>query len=134
MSKPDFSKIPKVDTVLDDPAMSRVRALCDGPWATEWVRDAINALRGVLKQGDQVGQSREALTAWVIQKVEERLAQELAPRLRRVVNATGIILHTNLGRAPLPEEAIAQIVATAGRYSNVEIDLETGLRGSRTSL
>ena len=73
MSKPDFSKIPKVDTVLDDPAMSRVRALCDGPWATEWVRDAINALRGVLKQGDQVGQSREALTAWVIQKVEERL-------------------------------------------------------------
>src|SRR5260370_35883331 len=65
----------------------------------------------------------------------ERLAAELlsvrAPSLRRVLNATGVIVHTNLGRAPLAEEAIAQIVETARGYSNLELDLREGTRGSR---
>ncbi len=134
MTRPDFSLIPKVDGVLDDPAMAPVRALCEGPLLTDLVRGAIDALRTAMKEGESVAGSREALTAWVIQNVRENLNQQLAPHLKRVVNGTGIILHTNLGRAPLAEEAIAQIVQVAGRYSNVEIDLESGLRGSRTSL
>lgn len=134
MTRPDFSLIPKVDGVLDDPAMAPVRALCEGPLLTDLVRGAIDALRTAMKEGESVAGSREALTAWVIQNVREALDRQLAPNLKRVVNGTGIILHTNLGRAPLAEEAIAQIVQVAGRYSNVEIDLESGLRGSRTSL
>jgi L-seryl-tRNA(Ser) seleniumtransferase len=53
------------------------------------------------------------------------------PSLRRVINATGVIVHTNLGRAPLAEEAIAQIAGTAAGYSTLEYDLESGRRGSR---
>jgi L-seryl-tRNA(Ser) seleniumtransferase len=67
--------------------------------------------------------------------LEARLAEELqaahAPSLRRVVNATGVIVHTNLGRAPLAEEALAQVVETARGYSNLELDLREGTRGSR---
>jgi L-seryl-tRNA(Ser) seleniumtransferase len=134
MPKPDFSLIPKVDAVLDDPAMGPVRAVCGGPLLTDLVRGAIDGVREALKKGENIGDSRDALTACVIQKVQEALAHQLAPKLKRVVNGTGIILHTNLGRAPLAEEAIAQIVEVAGRYSNIEINLETGSRGSRIDL
>jgi L-seryl-tRNA(Ser) seleniumtransferase len=60
-----------------------------------------------------------------------RLAVAARPGLRRVLNATGIVLHTNLGRAPLADEALAQIEQVARGYSNVELDLETGERGHR---
>jgi len=65
--------------------------------------------------------------------VEERLRAGVAPRLRRVINASGVILHTNLGRAPLSQAAVDALAVTAG-YSNLELDLETGKRGERSSL
>ena len=65
----------------------------------------------------------------------EVLIQELRrPRLRPVINATGVILHTNLGRAPLAPEAAAAVAAVATRYSNLELDLRTGKRGTRHDL
>lgn len=60
-----------------------------------------------------------------------RLRRELQPSLRRVLNATGVLLHTNLGRAPLPTAAIAALHETASGYSNLELDLDTGERGAR---
>jgi len=63
--------------------------------------------------------------------VAERLADASRPSLRRVVNATGIVLHTNLGRAPLADVALEAIAAIAGGYSNLEFDLDAGARGSR---
>jgi L-seryl-tRNA(Ser) seleniumtransferase len=66
-------------------------------------------------------------------RVSERLHSDAAPRLRRVINATGVILHTNLGRAPLSRSAIGAL-AVAGGYSNLELDLETGRRGERADL
>ena len=65
------------------------------------------------------------------QAVRERLLGLYAPSLRRVVNATGIILHTNLGRAPLCPEALARITDVSAGYSNLEFDLDTGKRGVR---
>jgi L-seryl-tRNA(Ser) seleniumtransferase len=59
------------------------------------------------------------------------LARRRAPSLRRVINATGVLVHTNLGRAPLAEAAIERVVEVAGGYSNLEYDLERGERGSR---
>ena len=61
----------------------------------------------------------------------ERARGRLAPRLRRVVNATGVIVHTNLGRAPLAEEARAAVARIAEGYSNLELDLDDGGRGDR---
>src|SRR4029453_10001366 len=61
-----------------------------------------------------------------------RLARAFSPSLRRAINATGIIVHTNLGRAPLASSALARIQELAAGYSNLEYDLERGARGSRT--
>jgi L-seryl-tRNA(Ser) seleniumtransferase len=66
-------------------------------------------------------------------RVSARLRSNAAPRLRRVINASGVILHTNLGRAPLSRSAI-DALAVAGGYSNLELDLETGRRGERADL
>jgi L-seryl-tRNA(Ser) seleniumtransferase len=63
--------------------------------------------------------------------IGEELAASSRPSLRPVINATGVVLHTNLGRAPLGEEALHNLVEIAGGYSNLEFDLETGERGSR---
>ena len=65
--------------------------------------------------------------------VEARLRAELAPRLRRVINASGVVLHTNLGRAPLSKAALDALAVAAG-YSNLELDLDTGKRGERATL
>jgi L-seryl-tRNA(Ser) seleniumtransferase len=69
----------------------------------------------------------EALATWT----SAHVATARRARLRRVINATGVIVNTNLGRSPLSEEAIAAATAVAGGYSNLEFDLETGERGSR---
>src|SRR5437870_11062866 len=64
-------------------------------------------------------------------RLREELEASRAPRLRRALNATGVIVHTNLGRAPLADVALARVREVAGGYSNLEYDLTTGSRGSR---
>lgn len=67
-------------------------------------------------------------------QVEASLRRTMAPALRRVINASGVILHTNLGRAPLSRAAVDAVVAAAAGYTNLELDLETGRRGERSAL
>ena len=73
----------------------------------------------------EIGQER------ILSEVEEELAAATRPSLRPVINATGVVLHTNLGRAPLSPVALRKISEIGGRYSNLELDLTTGDRGSR---
>jgi L-seryl-tRNA(Ser) seleniumtransferase len=68
-----------------------------------------------------------------VERVSAALRAVVAPRLRRVINASGVILHTNLGRAPLSRAAVDALAVAAG-YSNLELDLETGRRGERAAL
>jgi L-seryl-tRNA(Ser) seleniumtransferase len=69
-----------------------------------------------------------------LSQVETRLRKTLAPALRRVINASGVILHTNLGRAPLSRAAAEAVAAAAASYTNLEMDIETGRRGERSAL
>jgi L-seryl-tRNA(Ser) seleniumtransferase len=87
--------------------------------AVAGARMAIDAARERLRSGLKVGDLER----------EARVAAE--PRLRRVINATGVIVHTNLGRAPLASSAVDALVSVASGYSNLEYDLEAGERGSR---
>ena len=82
-------------------------------------RAAIDAGRESLRAGEPPGD---------LEAAARRLAR---PHLRRVINATGVIVHTNLGRAPLPASALAAVASVAAGYSNLEYDLEAGARGSR---
>jgi len=77
------------------------------------------------------GGSPETSVEGLLRGLERRLEETLAPGLDPVVNATGVVLHTNLGRAPLGEEALRALARVGGRYLNLEIDLETGRRGRR---
>ncbi|PYP79275.1 MAG: L-seryl-tRNA(Sec) selenium transferase [Gemmatimonadetes bacterium] len=110
-------------TLLDS---SPVRALLDtAPRAL--VVDAVRATVAQARESATAPADDEAWAAAIVQ----RLAELSRPSLRRVINATGIVLHTNLGRAPLADAAIDAIAAIAAGYSNLELDLAQGARGSR---
>ena len=97
------------------------------------VREVLAAEREIILGGrprnvEDLG--REALLA----KFDKRLKDKLTPNFRTVINATGVIIHTNLGRSLLPRVAMDSLVKVGSRYSNLEFDLTTGKRGSRYSL
>src|SRR6516225_9247011 len=93
------------------------------------IRQELTDLRRRLGQGEAVDGQRSAEA--VAASVAERLGRELQPKLRTVLNATGIVLHTNLGRAPIAEEAAHAAYEAAHGYLNLELELETGKRSSR---
>jgi L-seryl-tRNA(Ser) seleniumtransferase len=88
---------------------------------------AVTALRAQLDAARAAGQVRDA--ELLLDAAEAELTR--APSLRPVLNATGVIVHTNLGRAPLPERAVRRVSEVAAGYSTLEFDLQTGARGSR---
>lgn len=123
MSGNPLRELPSVDRLLGDEHVAALAERYGRTAVVEAVRRALEGAREDLRAGVAPGD----LGA----RVEAEVGRALAPRLRRVLNATGVVVHTNLGRAPLPEAALRRIAETAGGYSNLEYDLETGARGSR---
>jgi L-seryl-tRNA(Ser) seleniumtransferase len=122
-------KIPSVEAVLEE---AGVRELGDS--FPRWVvADAVRAVLAETRKGIASGDSTEApQMRWIVQRVG-LAARELSARgIRRVINATGIVIHTNLGRANLSDQAARAVEEVATRYSTLEIDLETGKRTKRT--
>jgi L-seryl-tRNA(Ser) seleniumtransferase len=107
----------------DLPSVDELARGVDDPLAVDAARAVIERAREEIRAGADPGDLAERLHA--------ELRSAHAPSLRRVLNATGVVVHTNLGRAPLAEEALAQVVAAARGYSNLELDLSSGTRGSR---
>jgi L-seryl-tRNA(Ser) seleniumtransferase len=115
--------LPAVGTLINEPAYAALAADYGRERVVEAIREQVEAERG----GEQANEDGR------LARVEARLRAEAAPRLRRVINATGVILHTNLGRAPLSRAAV-EALAVAASYSNLELDLGTGRRGERAAL
>ena len=93
-------------------------------------RESLEDLRSLATRGDSGAAFVDALAS-IEANVRARLRSTTVASLERVVNATGVVVHTNLGRAPLSSDALEAIVAVARGYSNLELDLSTGKRGSR---
>lgn len=93
------------------------------------IRSVLSDLRNEIAQGNASSLALEASA--IEQRVADHIARWLLPSLRPVINATGVILHTNLGRAPLAKEVTERIAATATQYSNLEYDIAKGARGKR---
>jgi L-seryl-tRNA(Ser) seleniumtransferase len=120
-------QLPAVDRVLAEPVLDALASELGHAGAADLARAALDARRAELMAGAEPAGDRDAEAALIAGRV---LALDGA-RLRPVVNATGVVVHTNLGRAPLPAEAVRAVAATAGAYADLELDLATGQRGSR---
>ncbi len=120
-----YRALPSVDRVLSH---ERVRPLAAtaGDALTPLVRQAIEIARAAVARGDAAPSEDE-----IAEQVLGLAEAVFRPSLRRVINATGVIVHTNLGRAPLSAAAVEAMTAVARGYSNLEFDLEAGERGSR---
>jgi len=119
-------RLPPVDEVLREP---RVRALEQGH-GREVVLGHVRTLLAEARQAGASADVDQRLRA-LPDELERRLAAAAAPTLVRVINATGVVIHTNLGRAPLPAQAAARVAEIAAGYSNLEFDLGAGGRGDR---
>jgi L-seryl-tRNA(Ser) seleniumtransferase len=126
------ASIPSVDRILNLPALSGLIQEHGRSAATDAVRVVLAALRRKLSAdpADPAAVDREAAPAAIVARVEAVLSALARPSLVAVFNLTGTVLHTNLGRAPLPQAAIDAMVAAAGAC-NVEYDLAKGRRGER---
>ena len=115
--------LPAVGTLINQEPYTALATRFGRDRVVAAIREQVEAERG----GEETGDAERAA------RVEERLQIASAPRLRRVINGTGVILHTNLGRAPLSRAAV-EALATAAHYSNLELELATGKRGERADL
>ena len=123
-------QLPSVDELLLRPRVADLGGKLDRGFLVELVRGVLAQLRREIVSGDPVEESQlsvDALERRVVGSVE----QALAPSLRGVINASGVILHTNLGRAPLPAAILEEFRQSATQYSNLEYDVAAGARGKR---
>jgi L-seryl-tRNA(Ser) seleniumtransferase len=126
-------RLPGVDRLLD--CAQNSETLCQVPHSVlrNAARTALDALRHQLLKGDPLPDADEVEEGAVLQRIEALVATAMQPNLRKTINATGIVIHTNLGRSLLCQDAIDNLSVIASRYSNLEFNLEEGRRGSRYS-
>ncbi|RKP46431.1 L-seryl-tRNA(Sec) selenium transferase [Trinickia fusca] len=129
-----LARLPSVDSVM---AMARVAPLV-GEYGRSRVVDAVrqvlDAWRGEVQRGMASGEVMAVDRDCLVTAVTERLARDARSRMRAVFNLTGTVLHTNLGRALLPDAAVHAVVEAMTRPVNLEFDLEAGRRGDRDEL
>jgi len=124
--------LPGVDEILNTESIKQYNAI---PRAliVDTVRTVLAEFRKDLQQHQDAFSSSWELKNAIFKEIKKRLEKHSRPMLRPVINATGVVLHTNLGRAVLSNEARDAVCTIISGYSNLELNLETGLRGSRYS-
>lgn len=127
-----YQDLPSVDWLLRQPAMAVVVAEHGHTLVAEEARNLVDALRSRVATGSLREEEvrRELLQAQLVERVEARMA----PRMRAVLNLTGTVIHTNLGRALLADEALQHMLAMMAGPNNLEYDLRSGGRGDRDDL
>ena len=121
--------IPSVDRLLGHAGVKTMMERLSRQVVANAVREAVDAVRSLIRSGEKIPVSEVGPDA-LVHVIEEFAARAMRPSLRRAVNATGVIIHTGLGRAPLAACAVEAAVSAAGACA-LEIDMETGRRGSR---
>jgi len=122
-------QLPSVENLLQTVDATRLVAVYGRPATLEAIRGALARAREAIGAGKQSG----ATIAELLAAAEAQLSAVTAPTLRPVINATGVIIHTNLGRSVLSAAAERAIAQAARSYDTLEYDLETGKRGSRST-
>ncbi|HWS87899.1 MAG TPA: L-seryl-tRNA(Sec) selenium transferase [Pyrinomonadaceae bacterium] len=127
--------LPSIDALLRTPEAAALRDALGAERLTALAREVTEGLREELRSGSETSTNGEGARASLLAEAARRLTltaeRESARGLRRVINATGVVLHTNLGRAPLSEAARRAVAEEAAGYCTLEYDTETGARGRR---
>jgi L-seryl-tRNA(Ser) seleniumtransferase len=126
-----YRVIPSVDQLRRQPAVAALEAQYGHDAVVDALRAEAEEIRAAVGAGSPAPATATAATDTIVTRARARLGGTIAPSLKRVLNATGVIIHTNLGRAPLAASAIDRVRALAGGYTNLEYDLTEGERGAR---
>jgi L-seryl-tRNA(Ser) seleniumtransferase len=119
--------LPKVDDLLRREDVAALEGVHGHTLTLEALREALDATRGAIRAGEATEVSADTIA----EAAASRLKAKARRSLRRVINATGIVVHTNLGRSPLAESAVDAVAEVARGYSTLEYDVPSGERGSR---
>ena len=123
-----YRNLPNVNSILENDAVQEIVSLYKRDWVVELVRETIDQARETISKGHACPTLPE-----IISTIKDRVALLTVQSPRRVINATGVIIHTNLGRSPLSDNAMEAALAASAGYSDLEFDLSSGRRGSRQS-
>jgi L-seryl-tRNA(Ser) seleniumtransferase len=129
MADESFRNLPSVNEILESAPVRDLAPTHSHEHIVDAIRAELAEIRERLRQRQQLDGQASAITVGL--RVAARVQKELQPKLRPVINATGIVLHTNLGRAPVAEEAAQAAYQAARGYLNLELDLESGKRSTR---
>jgi L-seryl-tRNA(Ser) seleniumtransferase len=126
-------KIPSVDEILSRPEIINLLKTHPRNVVVEAIRKGLGRLREEILHKEELSQLGDALLSFehLYPLFQKEINLQIQPRLRPVINATGVVIHTNLGRAPLHSSAIKHLIEVSKTYSNLEYDLDRGERGSR---
>jgi L-seryl-tRNA(Ser) seleniumtransferase len=130
---PSLRQLPSIDRLLASRAGERLLASYRREYVTRQCRQLLDELRIAIREGRSIDE-RDLTDDGLLEQLTRRLLAAREPRLVRVINATGTVLHTNLGRAPLPRAAIDALNAVAGDAVNLEYDVTQGTRGRREDI
>jgi L-seryl-tRNA(Ser) seleniumtransferase len=128
-------KIPSVDEILSRPEIVGLLNAHPRNIVVEAIRNGLGRLREELLHREDLSHLDDTLFSFenLYPLFQKEIDLQIQPRLRRVINATGVVIHTNLGRAPLHPSALKHMIEVSKAYSNLEYDIELGERGSRYS-
>lgn len=126
-----YRKLPSVNELMLAPAFESLTGRFGRERVVDMIRRSLVTLRDEIAGGEHSSETLDGKIAALAGQIEVQLRAGPKYSLRRVINASGVLLHTNLGRAPLSERALAHLVEAASDYSNLELDLESGERSRR---
>ncbi len=126
-----LKKLPGIDHILEITKQDEILADIPKKLLTDTVRQVVDRLRNAILEGHQKLHENNFTDTHILGKIQEIVRSAMSLNLVRTINATGIVVHTNLGRSLLAKDAIDHIHAISGRYSNLEYNLATGKRGLR---
>ncbi|MBW2524207.1 MAG: L-seryl-tRNA(Sec) selenium transferase, partial [Deltaproteobacteria bacterium] len=122
----ELRKLPKIDRLVAHEQLAAARQRLGGTVLTRMAREVVRELRGAVQSGASAPSMDDAA-----RQVEVVADAALSRRLTRVINGSGVVVHTNLGRSPLSAQAVQSLADTVGRYVSLELDVPTGRRGPR---
>ncbi|HOK48733.1 MAG TPA: L-seryl-tRNA(Sec) selenium transferase, partial [Sedimentibacter sp.] len=126
-----FRMIPKVDLIMEDERIKELSAVTSRDLVLECTRKVTDDIRAFINGNPDKENEINTLIDNIIDSIILKVNKLSSYNMKKVINGTGTILHTNLGRAPISQEAAERAKDIVTGYSNLEFDLESGIRGSR---